>query len=124
MNLREQPRHRHTGFVIGKTLEAIEHLARHDLLRRPRNEPVIEENRRARIPHSPDVDLELPEAGFELRPVLAVRRFDICAELEQPLEYEILDEVRGRQLSAAGVERLEYLLCVLVGGKVDDHYLQ
>ncbi|WP_187366495.1 hypothetical protein [Trebonia kvetii] len=45
---------------------------------------------------------------------------DLNARFGEPLEDEVLDQVTGGQLRAAGVESLEYLLGVLIGGQVDD----
>lgn len=65
-------------------------------------------------------DLRLPEPGLELLPGVFVGFLDLNARFGEPLEDEVLDQVTGGQLRAAGVESLEYLLGVLIGGQVDD----
>ena len=124
MNLLEQLGHRQPGIVVGEPLEPVEHLAGHDFFAGARDQPVVEEDRRARIPKAADADLGLPEAGLELLPVPLIRVLDVGARLEQPLEDEVLDQIGGRELRAAGVQRLEDLLSVLVGGEIDDDHLQ
>ena len=124
MNLLDQLRHRQPGIVIGKPLEAVEDLSRHDLLARARNQPVIEEDRRSRVAKASDADLRFPESRLELLPVPLVRVLDVGARFEQPLEDEVLDQVGRGELRAASVQRLEDLLRVLVDGEVDDHDLQ
>ena len=73
---------------------------------------------------APNADLFLPERGFELLPVLAVRLLDIGTLLEQALKDKVLDQIGGGQNCTTCIECLEDLLGVLGRGQVDDYDLQ
>jgi 3-isopropylmalate dehydrogenase len=69
VDLIEQHSHRHARVVISKPLESSEHLPGNDLLARSRNQPVVEEDRRAGIPEATDGNLGLPEPRLKVPPV-------------------------------------------------------
>ena len=89
--LHDQPGHGQPSIVIGKPLESVKDLPSHDFFTGARNQPVIEEDRRSRIPKPSDADLRFPEAGLELLPVPLVRIFNVGARFHQPLKNEVLD---------------------------------
>jgi hypothetical protein len=90
VNLHDQLSHR-CGCIAGKSFESIEHFTSKDFFTRPRDQPVIQKDRRSRMPNAPDSHFGLPEGGLELLPVVLVRALDISAQLEQALKYEVLD---------------------------------
>src|SRR3954447_11351973 len=97
-------------------LEARKHLSRDEFLAGPGDEPMIQEDRRARVPKASETHLGLPEPSFEVLPVLLVGSLDVDAFFGEALEDKVLDQVRSCQLCASRIQCLEDLLRVLVRG--------
>ena len=91
-------------------LEPAEDLARHDLLTRPGDQPMVQEDRRTGVPEAAEADLGLPEPGLELLPVLLVGRLDIDALLHEPLKHEVLDQIGRREVDDDELEQLTHCL--------------
>src|SRR5665647_3274055 len=71
-----------------------------------------------------NADLDLPEPRLEQLPVVLISLLGLGALQRQPLEDEVLDQVRRGERCPSSVEGLEYLLGVLVSPKLDDDELQ
>src|SRR4051812_47135969 len=93
MDLHQQVLHGDTCIVIRKPLESVKHLSGNDFLARLSYEPVIQKDRRTRIPESANAYFCLPKAGLKISPVFLIGDLNISPRFKKALENEILDQV-------------------------------